>query len=417
MTKASRLPVRALVLALLFLLSVITYVDRVCIAVAGPRIQSEMAITPQGWGWIVGAFTLGYALFEIPTGSWADRAGARRVLTRIVLWWSLFTAATGMVNGFAALLVVRFLFGAGEAGAYPAAASAVSRWFPRAERSRAAGVVWMASRIGATISPLVVVPLQRAWGWRASFFAFAGAGVVWSAAWWLWFRDRPRDKRGVPPSEIELVERETDAPSHAPVAWRSLVRRRDFWTLLALYHAYCWGAYFYFSWLHTYLQKGRGMSEDSMRLWSSLPFLVGAAANLVGGAASDALVRRRGLRFGRRVVGTVGLCIGAACLLGVGLTRNATTAAVLLCIGLGGMDAFLPVAWAVALDVGGARGGAITGAMNMAGQLGATVSSIAFGYFVSWFGGYDAAVLPLAGMVLIAAALFATVDPTRPMAA
>src|ERR1051326_2465977 len=166
------------VLALLFLPSVVTYVDRVCIAVAGPRMQQELGLRPSQWGWVVGVFTLSYALFEIPSGALADRIGARRVLTRIVLWWSIFTALTGAVSSFSGLLVTRFLFGAGEAGAYPGAASSISRWFPSTQRARAASVVWMASRVGGALSPLMVIPIQAAYGWRMSFFVFGVAGLV-----------------------------------------------------------------------------------------------------------------------------------------------------------------------------------------------------------------------------------------------
>src|ERR1044071_1802053 len=134
------------VLGLLFFLSIITYVDRVCISVAGPRMQAELGLSPSAWGWVVGVFTLSYALFEIPSGAMADRIGARRVLTRIVLWWSTFTALTGAVSSFPALLATRFLFGAGEAGAYPGAASSISRWFPSTQRARAASGGGMASR-------------------------------------------------------------------------------------------------------------------------------------------------------------------------------------------------------------------------------------------------------------------------------
>ena len=158
------------VLALLFSLSIITYIDRVCISVAGPRMQQDLAIPPDLWGWVVGAFAFSYAAFEIPTGALGDRLGPRRVLTRIVVWWSLFTTLTGTVSNYFLLLATRFCFGAGEAGAYPNSSTAISRWFPAAERGRAQGLVWMASRVGGAVSPFLVIPIQRRWGWRASFW-------------------------------------------------------------------------------------------------------------------------------------------------------------------------------------------------------------------------------------------------------
>lgn len=159
-------------------LSVITYLDRVCIAVAGPRMQDSLHISPQAWGWVSSVFFLSYAVFEIPTGALGDRIGPRRVLTRIVAWWSAFTTLTGIVSNYYILLLVRFCFGVGEAGAYPDASAVIGRWIPAAKRTRAWGTVWMTSQIGAAISPLLVVPIQVHYGWRASFFVFGIAGVA-----------------------------------------------------------------------------------------------------------------------------------------------------------------------------------------------------------------------------------------------
>ena len=170
------------VVVLLVLLFGITYLDRICISVAGPRIQEELHIGPVGWGWVTGVFTISYCLFEIPSGMLADRIGPRRVLTRIVLWWSTFTALTGAVTGFYPLLVTRFLFGAGEAGAFPSAAAVISRWFPASRRATMSGVTLMASQIGGALAPLLVVPIQIRFGWRASFYVFGALGICWAVA-------------------------------------------------------------------------------------------------------------------------------------------------------------------------------------------------------------------------------------------
>jgi MFS family permease len=366
---------------------------------------------------VVGAFTLGYALFEVPGGMMADRWGARTTLTRIVLMWSLFTGLTGAVSGFGLLLLVRFLFGAGEAGAFPGATSAISRWFPVVERSRAQGVVWMASRIGGMISPILVVPIQQHWGWRASFYIFGSVGLLWCVAWYRWYRDRPRDKPGISEAEVALIESDGGrVRQHGHVRWRSVIKKPNFWKLLFAYHGYAWGSFFYLSWLHTYLQKGRGFTEDEMAIWSALPFVLGACGCMLGGTLSDYLVRKRGLRFGRRVVGTTGLALGAMFLFAAAFTDSKIGSAVFLSLGYFSMDCQMPVSWALPLDLGGKSAGSIAGAMNMAGQLGSFLSSVAFGYLVEHFhGDYSKALVPLACMTVLSAIVFSRIDPTVPL--
>src|SRR5438477_4379540 len=173
------MPYRVRVLALLFLLVVVMYFDRLCIAVAGPRMQRDLRITSSHWGWVIGAFTLGYALFEIPSGILGDRIGPRKVLTRIVLWWSAFTALTGAVSSFPVLLIVRFLFGAGEAGSFPNCAAVISRWFPATERARASGVLWTATAAGGALTPFLVVAMPKSYGWRLSYYVFGSLGIFW----------------------------------------------------------------------------------------------------------------------------------------------------------------------------------------------------------------------------------------------
>ncbi|MBI4907627.1 MAG: MFS transporter [Acidobacteria bacterium] len=406
---------RVRVLALLFLLSIITYIDRVCISVAGPRMQSELGLDPRHWGYVVSAFTLSYAIFEIPSGAMADRTGARNVLTRIVLWWSIFTSLTGAVSNFFVLLFVRFCFGAGEAGAYPGSASAISRWFPARERARATGIVWMASRFGGALSPLLVVPIQQNFGWRMSFYVFGVMGLIWCLVWYWWYRNSPAEKPGVTTKEIQEIGGGA-ARSHHGMPWGEVLRNSNYWKILAMYHTYCWGSYFYLSWLHTYLQKGRGFTENEMAWASTAPFLCGATGNIVGGTVSDILVRHKGLKIGRRLVGCLGLALSGTMMLLTSQTESKLLTVVFLSLGYGFMDCMLPVAWAVCLDVGGKYAGAVSGSMNMAGQCGSFLTGLSFGYIVSAYNNNYNAPLPLMGtMLLISAFLFTRIDPTRPI--
>ena len=292
---------RPRVTGLLILLFAITYIDRVCISVAGPRMQADLGIDPIGWGWVTAMFTLSYCLFEIPTGALGDRIGPRRVLTRVVLWWSAFTSLTGAVSNYYLLLITRFCFGAGEAGAFPNASIVVSRWYPPSQRASMSGVLLMASQIGGAIAPLLVVPIQIRYGWRASFFVFGAVGVIWAAVWYAWFRDSPAEKPGVSPAELETIKMIAPAHGHG-FPWRIAFRSETVVAIAATAFCYVYVYTFFQTWFHTFLIKGRGFTEGSLLL-SALPYAVAACANLAGGATSDALVRRLGPKWGRRSIG------------------------------------------------------------------------------------------------------------------
>jgi MFS transporter, ACS family, glucarate transporter len=395
----------------LSLLLIITYLDRVCISVAGPRMQEALHLGPIAWGWVTGVFTVSYAAFEIPSGAMGDRIGPRRVLTRIVLWWSAFTSLTGVTTGFYSLLLTRFFFGMGEAGAFPNASVAVARWFPVPERGRAFGIWLMASQLGGAIAPVLVIPIQVHYGWRASFYVFGILGVVWSAVWYRWFRDSPGEKAGVSQAELEET-RGLVAKARHRLPWKIALGSRNLWTVMAVGFCYVYTIYFFQSWFHTYLAKARGYSENDLLL-SSLPFLVGAFANWGGGLASTALVRKLGLRRGRRSIGLAGLAAAAVCAVAVMFTEQRLGALILLSLVYGGTTFQQPTMFAVCVDIGGEYAGAVVGAMNTAGQIGSFVSSLAFGYLVERYGSYNAPFIPMAALLAIGAWLWLKVDATR----
>jgi ACS family glucarate transporter-like MFS transporter len=310
------------------------------------------------------------------------------------------------------LLVVRFLFGAGEAGAFPNCASVVARWFPGRERARATSMVWMATAIGGAITPLIVVTIEQKYSWRLAFGLFGAVGFFWTAIWYWWFRDSPWTKNGVSQAERDLIGQPPPS-KHAPIAWSSLLHNRNFQKLLLMYHTYCWGGYFYLSWLHTYLQVGRGLSENEMRIASSLPSWAGLVGIVAGGYLSDRLARRHSLRLARCSIGSVSLIGAGILMVAATLSPNKWWAVAFLTLGLGLMDAMLPVSWAMCVDMGQDYAGSISGAMNMAGQAGSLISSVAFGYMVEWFGSYDKALMPLAAMLIVSGLLFASIKPAE----
>jgi MFS transporter, ACS family, glucarate transporter len=403
------------VVGLLVLLSAITYLDRVCISVAGPRMQEELHINPIGWGWVTGVFTLSYCLFEIPTGALADRIGPRRVLTRIVLWWSAFTALTGAMTSYYPLLLTRFLFGAGEAGAFPSSSVVVARWFPPAQRATMSGVTLMASQIGGAITPLLVVPIQSRYGWRAPFFVFGLLGVGWVAVWYFWFRDSPIEKIGArqlgqPPAT------QLHAPTENRFPWRIAFRSQSALALMALAFCYVYVYNFFQTWFHTFLVKGRGFSEESLFL-SALPYVVAAGANPTGGALSDALVRRLGLRKGRRMLGATALAGAGLFTIAAMVTGQQILTVILLALVYGTITFQQSGVFGVCLDIGQTHAGAVVGLMNTSAQVGGLLGSVGYGYIVARFESYDAPFIPMATLLFLGALLWLKIDASRELSA
>jgi MFS transporter, ACS family, glucarate transporter len=396
------------VLGLLILLFAITYIDRVCISVAGPRMQEELGIDPIGWGWVTAMFTLSYCLFEIPTGALGDRIGPRRVLTRVVVWWSVFTSLTGMVSNYFILLLTRFCFGAGEAGAFPNASIVVSRWFPATQRASISGVLLMASQIGGAIAPLVVVPIQIRYGWRTSFYLFGIVGTVWAAVWYGWFRDSPAEKPGVSQAELEETSGLPPAPAHG-FPWQIALRSESVLAMLGTAFCYVYVYTFFQTWFHTFLVRGRGFSEGSLAL-SALPYAIAACANLAGGAVSDAMVRRLGVKWGRRSLGIAGL--GSACLFTIAamMTRQQLPTVILLSLVYGAITFQQSGVFGVCLDIGRKHAGSVVGLMNTSAQVGGLISSVAYGYIVDRFHSYDAPFVPMAALLGLGALLWLKID-------
>jgi MFS family permease len=398
------------VLGMLSLLSIVTYIDRVCIGVAGPRMQDSLHISPEAWGWVASVFFLSYSAFEIPTGALGDRIGPRRVLARIVLWWSAFTSLTGAITSYWQLLTVRFCFGMGEAGAYPNAASVIGRWIPPLNRTRAWGIVWMMGQVGAAISPLLVVPIQARYGWRASFFVFGVLGVIWAVVWYRWFRDFPSEKAGVTAQELEEIG--PPAASHHGLPWGQALRQPTFWQFAAIGASYVYSLGFYQAWLQTYLVRGHGYSEAALAL-SSMTYAIGACANVTGGFVGDWLIRRFGLRIGRRTLGTFGLGAAAVFMAVTPLAPNGAWALAFLSLAYGGILLQQPNLCAVSLDIGRRHAGAVFGFMNMLSNAASALSSVLFGYIVALTGSYDAPLVPMAVALCAGAWLWLRIDPTQ----
>jgi MFS family permease len=406
---------RRIVLSFLVSLSVITFLDRLCIAVSGPKIQGELGISPTQWGWVLGAFVFANGILAIPSGGLGDRFGQRKVLTTIALWWSAFTFLTGMATSFTGLWLTQLLFGAGEAGAYPNITGSIRRWIPREERARAQGYVWGASRAGGALAPVLVVPLQAAWGWRASFWVFGFVGLVWACVWYACYRDADPEQENT--GSVGSAGAVAVASKPILIPWSSLYRSRQIRLITAMYFCYAWGSWFFMSWFPTYLVNGRGLTMGEMGFFSAFPFLLGMLGNFVGGHLSDSFVRKFGLKLGRRLIGSAALLASGLLVLIAALVRGKVVVIALLPAAFGIMDLMLPSAWAACIDVGGEHAGAVSGAMNTAGLCGGFCCTVLFGYIVRLTGNYNLPLLVIGTMVLVSASLFVRIDATQQLEA
>jgi len=414
-TKATN--ARFKVLALLFSLTIITYLDRLCISAAAPAITDEFHLTPSQMGYVFSAFTLAYALFEIPSGWLGDYIGARKALTRIVLWWSGFTALTAAMTTYAPLLVIRFLFGAGEAGAYPNIARSISRWFPSSQQGRALGVALVGNAVGAAVTTPLVFKLIEHQGWRLPFVEFGAIGFAWSLVWFLWFRDRPEEHSSANEREIALIRSDrvnADQLGHAQaVPWRILLRSKNLALICGMYFGFGYALYFYLTWLPTYLLKARGFSVNYAGLFSSLPWVLGGIGIWFGGWATDWLAHRGTLRRARCGIGVFGFSTSALALICVANIENRVAAALLIAIALFCQMMTTSAAWSLCLDVGRRNAGVVTGFMNMTGNLGGALAPLVVGYAVQDWGSWSAPFYVTAGLLGFGVVMWLRIDPGR----
>jgi MFS transporter, ACS family, glucarate transporter len=406
---------RYLLLILFVIFAIITYLDRNSISVIGSSITEELHLSDNQWGLVLGAFSLAYGLFEIPTGMMVDRYGPKVTLFRIVIWWSIFTILTGFVQGFYFLLIVRFLFGAGEAGAFPTTSVAIARWFPSAERGRIQSVVWMGSRMGGALAPFLSIMLAQAYGWRTVFYIFGSLGAIWATVWWLWFKDEPREMKGISKEELKYIEegRSLKSSNHKLLPWKVFIKSANLWALMGMYHCLLYGAYFYMSWMPKYLEKGRHIDKADLAWMSSLPFIMGIAGCLAGGFATDYLAKTKGIKFGRRYVGMFGLVMAGICMIVGSLIPDINIAIIFLALGLAFKDFTLPVSWAVATDIGGKNAGTVGGTMGLAGQLGSAIMASAFGYILTETGSYEIPVRIIGCLVILGGLLWFRIDASK----
>jgi MFS family permease len=394
----------------------ITYMDRVVISATAPLIREEFHLSVTGMGWVLAAFRWGYALCQIPGGWLGDKIGPRRALTLIVSWWSLFTSATALAWNFASLIVFRFLFGVGEAGAFPIATRSLSRWMLPHERGWAQGVTHAGSRLGAAFTPPIVVALMVAYGWRTPFVVFGAIGLAWAALWYFYYRDTPEEHRSVNAAEREMIHSALGGArrkSGGSVPWSRILASRTLWTLSAMYFCYAYCISMYLDWFPSYLKDYRGFNLKEMGFYASLPLLAGTLGDLAGGWISDRWAHRTGnLRLARRAVAIAGFLIAAAAIVPAALTANPLSSVWFTCVALFGLELTVGVSWAIPLDIGGDWAGSVSAVMNTCGNIGGAISPALLAYLVRGFG-WEVPFLVAAGCSAAAAVLFSRIDATK----
>jgi MFS transporter, ACS family, glucarate transporter len=413
------IPKRFLLVVSTFMLSVLLYVDRTCISTAKDAITQELHLSNEQWSWVLASFAFGYALFQTPGGALADRLGGRLVLTTVVTAWSIFTGLTAMAWNLVSLLVVRFLFGAGEAGAFPGMARVVYSWVPVKERGLVKGINFSGSRIGAALAMPGIAWLIQELGWKQSFIVLMVVGFAWALFWWLWFRDEPTEHRGIAKSELDyILQNRQDAntrnepPTKLPFS--KLMASGNLWLMMVQYFGSNFTFFFSLTWLYPYVKTKYNLTAIDAGFYAMLPLLGGAVGNIFSGWLVDFLYKKGQLSLSRKVPAIAGFILAA---LGMLMSLDQATAAgavFWLTIAIFGADMTLSPSWSFCIDIGGRHAGAVSGTMNMAGNLGSAITALAFAYLPETSRGNVAFFYTAAALSMVAIACWFFAKSTNP---
>jgi ACS family glucarate transporter-like MFS transporter len=413
--------VRWRVLGWLCSLSALTYIGRVAIIQVQDRIEFDLHLTASRLSYAFAAFSLAYALFEVPSGWLGDKLGPRKILIRIVIFWSVFTALTGAAWSLAALIAFRFLFGAGEAGAFPNIGRSCREWFPFRERGLTQGLIWLFARWGGAAAPLLMMLLAFPFGWRIGFVFMAAMGAVWLWRFAARFRDTPREHPEVNDAERALIaEGRNSAAADRPLSWSTMLASSTLWSLSLMYFCSNAGWSFFISWITPYLQKDLQLSGIRLVIASGGPLFFGGVACLLGGFLTDRQVRLWGRRWGRTLQGVIAYGLGGVfMLLAVACTPDHVGLAYTsICLSSFVKDFGMAASWSTTIDIGQRYSGTVGGFMNTVGNLGQVVSVPVVAWLAAITGGathpvWKVSLYFYAAMFFVASISWLFVDPRR----
>ena len=400
-----------------FMLALLVLIDRACISVAKDSITGDLALTEKQFGWVLSIFALGYALFQTPSGILADKFGPRKVLAAVVGLWSLFTALTGAVFNYISLLFVRFIFGAGEAGAFPGMARAIYSWIPVKERGIVNGINFSGGRLGVAFSLAPIAWLIDKTGWRISFVILGGIGILFALLWYFLFRNDPLKHSGLSEKEKEHIKKTRQQKSSEETVpklnIKALFASKNMWLTMGQYFASNFTFFFCLTWLYPYLKEQYALEAVEAGWYSSLPLIAGAVGNWFSGFLVDYLYRNFGLKKSRLIPAILGFALASAGLV-VSLYMNSAWGAVIfLSMAVFGADMTLSPSWSLCVDIGGKNSGAVSGTMNMAGNIGSFVTALAFPYLKAWFASTTPFFFIGAALNILAIVLWLNIKPEK----
>ena len=409
--------VRHTILGLVILAYFITYLDRVLLSNALPKIQKDFGFDLITLGVIQSCYQWAYALFQIPGGWFGDRMGPRIAMASVVVWWSLFTVVTGFSTSVTMLMVSVFLIGMGEAGAFPIANRALSRWMLPGERGFAQGATHAGSRLAGALTPVLVALLIARYTWHMPFFLFGVIGIAWAAVWFWYYRDVPSEHAGINDGERDRIVAALGQPKgRPPIPWKLILSSRQMWTVAMMYFCYGYALNVFIAYFPKYLEAARHYTPAEMGFFASLPLAFGVVGDILGGVISDAIIHRTGkIKFARQSVAITGFLIAAVCCPLAVLEPDRFLSAGLFGLTVFGLELVVGNAWAVTLDIGGSFAGSCSAVMNFVGNLGGAIMATVTVFIVK-YAGWNWAFYAVSILAVLGAILFTQIDAGRKLA-
>ncbi|MEM8900499.1 MAG: MFS transporter [Bacteroidota bacterium] len=412
-----KFPVRFQLVLATFSLTLLLYIDRVAISAAKSEIGTDLSLDDAQLGWVMSAFALGYALFQVPSGILNDRLGPRRIITLIVSIWSLFTFLTGMVKNFVSLIIIRFLFGGGEAGAFPGISRATFSWIPLQERGIVTGINFSGSRLGAAFAFPMVTWLILTFGWRSSFYILGAVGVIWAVLWYFWFRDLPEEHPSVSQNEKDfiLAHRQEKAESPGKLSVGRILGSKNMLLMMGQYFGSNFIFFFCLTWMFPYLRERFEVDAYQASVYAMFPLICGAFGNWFSGWLVDYIYKKGQWKWSRAIPAIIGFSLVGIGIIGILSVEEVLLAVIFLSLAVFGADMTLSPSWSFCVDVGKSHAGTVAGTMNMAGNIGSFITGIAFPYLIIWTGTSDTFFIISGILVILSIIAWLNVDPSNPI--